>query len=42
MKVARTVLTGGKDGDYIKLLPIGTIRVGNVPYDSSSCPTDCE
>ncbi|MEB4819769.1 hypothetical protein [Bacillus thuringiensis] len=28
MKVARTVLSGGKDGDNFKVLPIATIRKG--------------
>ncbi|EOO20228.1 hypothetical protein IGA_01740, partial [Bacillus cereus HuA3-9] len=29
MKVARTVLSGGKDGDNFKVLPIATNREGN-------------
>ncbi|EOA3903582.1 MULTISPECIES: hypothetical protein [Bacillus cereus group] len=33
MKVARTVLSGGKDGDNFKVLPIAT--VGKEDYDVS-------
>jgi len=30
MKVARTVLSGGKDGDNFKVLPIATSRNGEL------------
>lgn len=32
MKVARTVWTRGKDGDDIKVLPIGIIEIGRKKY----------
>ncbi|HHT7239921.1 TPA: hypothetical protein ACTZ5V_005130 [Bacillus cereus] len=30
MKVARTVLSGGKDGDNFKVLPIATVKRNHV------------
>ncbi|PRT26362.1 hypothetical protein C6359_30070 [Bacillus wiedmannii] len=35
MKVARTVLSGGKDGDNFKVLPIATNKFGKIPIKST-------
>ena len=31
VKVARTVWSGGKDGDYFKVLPIAIVNIANSP-----------
>ncbi|MGU3441190.1 hypothetical protein ACLBXI_14350 [Bacillus cereus] len=39
MKVARTVLSGGKDGDNFKVLPIATIlKIKSEKSTMNKCP----
>ncbi|MCC2361700.1 hypothetical protein LKM19_13120 [Bacillus cereus] len=43
MKVARTVLSGGKDGDNFKVLPIATNRKGkNMEPSIESIKAKCD
>ncbi len=37
MKVARTVLSGGKDGDNFKVLPIATNRKRGITMGLGNC-----
>jgi len=37
MKVARTVLSGGKDGDNFKVLPVATAQQGSQRNEITAC-----
>ncbi|AIM34435.1 hypothetical protein DF16_pBMB95orf00022 (plasmid) [Bacillus thuringiensis serovar kurstaki str. YBT-1520] len=41
MKVARTVLSGGKDGDNFKVLPIATWKRRGMNHGYSNYESDC-